>query len=349
MIKIGKKEIKNYSEPFIIAEIAANHNGNVELAKKMIIIAHKKGADCVKFQSWDKHSIFSKKAYEDNFFLNDDYRNRNDHTLESIVEAYSLSDEDFIELKNYCDKTGIIFASTPFSEREVNFLIDELDVEFIKIASMDLNNFSFLEFIAKKDKPLVISTGLNNLSDIDEAIRTIVNTGNDKIILLHCVSIYPPEDKDVNLNNIDMLRNLYNYPTGFSDHTFGFTAPILSIAKGVCMIEKHFTLDKTMEGWDHKISANPEELGIIVKECKRAYKMLGSYNRIVNEPQERLEAFRRSIVSARNIKKGEKILKEDLTCKRPGTGLEPKYMKFIIGRRAKRDIEIDSLLTMEDF
>ena len=349
MIKIGNKEIKNYSEPFIIAEIAANHNGKVELAKKMIKIAYKKGADCVKFQSWDKNSVFSKKAYEDNFFLNDDYRNRKDHTLKSVVEAYSLSDEDFRELKNYCDKTGIIFASTPFSEREVNFLIDELEVEFIKIASMDLNNFSFLEFIAKKDKPLVISTGLSNLSDIDEAIRTITNTVNDQIILLHCVSMYPPEDKYVNLNNIDMLRNLYNYPTGFSDHTFGFTAPILSIAKGVCMIEKHFTLDKTMEGWDHKISANPEELEIIVKECKRAYKMLGSYNRIVNEPQERLEAFRRSIVSTRNIKKGENILREDLTCKRPGTGLEPKYLHFIVGKQAKRDIEFDSLLSMDDF
>ena len=348
-IIIGGKIIKNYSEPFIIAEIGANHNGSIELAKKMIDIAKEKGADAVKFQSWSKDSVFSRKVYEDNYFLSDDYRNRTDHSLESIVEAYSLGKKEHEILKEHCEKAGIVFSSTPFSEAEVDFLADDLNVEFIKVASMDLNNLPFLEYIARKGKPIVLSTGLSSLAEVDEAINTILSNGNDRIILLHCVSIYPPKAEEVNLNNIDMLRNLYNFPTGYSDHTMGITAPILSVAKGSFMIEKHFTLDKDMEGWDHKVSADPIELGMMVEECKKAYRMLGSHARIVNEPQERKDAFRRSIVTTRAIEAGEIIKKSDLTFKRPGTGIEPKYISFIIGKQAKRDLCYDELIKMEDF
>jgi sialic acid synthase SpsE len=346
---IGGKIIKNYSEPYIIAEIGANHNGDIDLAKKMIDIAKEKGADAVKFQSWSKDSIFARQVYEENYFLADDYRNRTDYTLESIVEAYSLGKTEHRVLKDYCDQVGITFSSTPFCEDEVDFLVDELDVDFIKVASMDLNNYPFLEYIAKKNKPIVLSTGLSTLAEVDEAIRTILNTGNDKIIILHCISIYPPKDEEVNLNNIDMLRDLYGYPTGYSDHTIGIAAPILSVAKGACIIEKHFTLDKRMEGWDHKVSADPYELGVIVEESKKAVKMLGSYNREVNESKERMESFRRSVVTTRDIKSGEIIKREDLTFKRPGTGIEPKYLEFIVGKTAKRNIKHDELIRMEDF
>lgn len=346
---IGQRIIKDFSEPYIIAEIGANHNGNIDLAKKMIDVAKEKGADAVKFQSWTKDSIFAREVYDDNYFLADDYRNRKDYTLESIVAAYALGKNEHKLLKNYCDEVGITFSSTPFSKDEVDFLVDELDIEFIKIASMDLNNYPFLEYVAKKGKPIVLATGLSTLADVDEAIRTIIKTGNDQIILLHCVSIYPPKDDEVNLNNIDMLRNLYGFPTGYSDHTIGTTAPILSIAKGVCMIEKHFTLDKNMEGWDHKVSADPSEMEIITRECKKAFKMLGDYNRIVNESEERRNAFRRSIVSTRVIKAGEIINRSDVTFKRPGTGIEPKYLDFIVGKPAKRDIGYDVLIKMEDF
>lgn len=348
-IVIGNKTIKNYSEPYIIAEIGANHNGDINLAKEMIDIAKEKGADAVKFQSWSKDSIFARQVYDENCFLTDDYRNRTDYTLESIVEAYSLGKVEHRILKDYCDEVGITFSSTPFCEEEVDFLVDELDVDFVKVASMDLNNYPFLEYIAKKDKPVILSTGLSTLAEVDEAIRTILNTGNDKIIILHCVSIYPPKDDEVNLNNIDMLRDLYGYPTGYSDHTIGIAAPILSVAKGACIIEKHFTLDKKMEGWDHKVSADPYELGIIVEECKKSFKMLGSYNRVVNESKERMESFRRSIVATREIKSGEMISREDLTFKRPGTGLEPKHLEFIVGKIAKRDIRFDELVKIEDF
>lgn len=348
-VMFGNRLIKDYSKPYFIAEIGANHNGDVNLAKKMIKIAKEIGADAVKFQSWSKYSLFSKKVYEDNYFLSDDYRNRTDYTLESIMEAYSLRKEEQRELKNYCDQIDITFASTPFCEDEVDFLVDELNVDFIKVASMDLNNYPFLEYIAKKDKPIVLSTGLSKLSEIDDAIRTLLNAGNEKIVLLHCVSIYPPKDEEVNLNNIDMLRYLYNCPVGYSDHTIGITAPILSVAKGACVIEKHFTLDKNMEGWDHKVSADPSELSMIIEECSKAAKMLGKTYRVVNESIERIEAFRRSIVATRNIQAGEIIRREDLTFKRPGTGIEPKYLNFIVRKTAKRNIGYDELIKMEDF
>lgn len=348
-IQIGNKIIKNYGEPFIIAEIGANHNGDIELAKKMIDIAKEKGADAVKFQSWTKDSIFSRAVYDENFFLADDYRDRTDYNLEEIVDKYSIGMEEHRILKSYCDEQDIIFSSTPFSNEEVDFLVDELQVDFIKIASMDLNNYPFLEYIAKKNKPIVLSTGLSTLSEIDEAVRTILSTGNEQIIILHCISLYPPKDEEVNLNSIDMLRDLYNFPTGYSDHTIGTVAPILSIAKGACIIEKHFTLDKNLEGWDHKVSANPEELGTIVDGAKIAYKMLGNYNKQVYETPERLNAFRRSIVATSEIKVGETIKREDLTFKRPGTGIEPKYIDFIVGKKAKNSLVYDQIVTMEDF
>jgi len=349
MIKIKDKLIDNYCEPFIIAEIGANHNGNMELAKKMILTAKQKGADCVKFQSWSKDSIFSKVVYEENYFLADDYRTRNDYTLKEIVDEFSINEDEHRILKEYCDKIGIVFSTTPFSKREVDFIVDELNVDFIKVASMDLNNYPFLDYIARKNKPIMLSTGLSNLSEIDKAVNTIKKAGNEDFVLLHCVSIYPTPIEQTNLNTVDMLRNVYNVPIGYSDHTNGVTAPILSIAKGVCVIEKHFTLDKEMFGWDHKISADPFELATIVQECKNAQKMLGNYYKVVNESDERKEAFRRSIVAARNIKVGDTIREEDLDYKRPGSGIEPGYKDFIIGKIAKRTIQYDELIRLEDF
>lgn len=340
--------IKEYGKPYVIAEIGANHNGDMRLAKLMIDKAKECGADCVKFQSWTKDTIFSKKTYEDNFFLRDDYRNRNDYTLEEIVDKYHINDQQHRELKEYCDKIGIEFNSTPFSKHEVDLLVDELKVPFIKVASMDLNNIPFLKYVAKKGKPVVISTGLCNLSDVNDAVECLKNNGCEDIVLLHCVSIYPPLDEQVNLNNIDMLRNTFGLPVGYSDHTLGTIAPVMSIAKGVCIIEKHFTLDKNMVGWDHKISADPDELKVICDAAKSGYKMLGTYTKVVHEDEERRNAFQRSIVAARPIQAGQVIAEEDLDYKRPGTGIPPKYYEFIIGKTAKRDISYDEIIDYDD-
>ena len=343
------EDICEYKKPYIIAEIGSNHNGDMELAKKMIDEAKRCGADCVKFQSWSKDTIFSEKVYQDNYFLRDDYRNRTDYTLKEIVDKYSIDRNDHFLLKEYCDKIGIEFNSTPFSKAEVDLLVDEIGVPFIKVASMDLNNIPLLTYIAKKGKPIVISTGLCGLSEVNDAVTCLKKNGCEKIILLHCVSIYPPEDTMVNLNNIDMLRNTFGLKVGYSDHTIGVVAPILSMAKGVCIIEKHFTLDKNMVGWDHKVSANPEELSAICTAAESAYKMLGSYQKVVNENEERRNAFKRSIVAARDIGEGEIITEADIDFKRPGTGIEPKYYEMIIGRKAARNIKKDQILAKEDF
>lgn len=343
------KKVYNFCDPYIIAELGSNHNGDMALAKKLIVEAKASGAHCVKFQSWSKSTIFSKKTYEDNFFVADDYRNRTDYTLESIVEAYSISEEELLEMKKFAEEVGIDCTSTPFSKSEVDFLVDVLHAPFIKVASMDLNNYPFLSYIASKGKPVVISTGLSELYEIDKAIRTIENAGNHQIIILHCVSTYPPKNEDVNLNNIDTLRNLYpNYPIGFSDHTLGFEVPLASVAKGVCIIEKHFTLDKNMEGWDHKVSATPDEMKIIVEGAKKIFESMGSYRIEVTETKEKINSFRRSIVATREIKKGETIELQDLDFKRPGTGIAPEQLNFVIGRIAKIDIPYDHPINPND-
>mgnify|MGYP001083126664 CR=1 FL=1 len=342
------KNILN-SRPYVIAEIGSNHNGNMEIAYQMIEQAKAAGADCVKFQSWNKNTIFSKKTYQDNYFLNDDYRNRTDYTLEEIVDEYSISFEQHYLLRNYCQKVGIEFNSTPFSLKEVDLLSDDLDVPFIKIASMDLNNTPFLKYVARKGKPVILSTGLGSLADVDEAVRCLENNGCSEIVLLHCVSVYPPQDEQVNLNNIDMFREAFDYPVGYSDHTLGTIAPVMAIAKKACVIEKHFTLDKNMSGWDHKVSADSNDLKVIVEAAMRGGTMLGSKRKCVVESKERRDAFQRSIVAAKNISKGQIIEDSDIDYKRPGTGIQPKYSDFIIGKTAKRDIAYDEIIRMEDF
>lgn len=337
------------SRPYLIAEIGSNHNGDIELAKKMIDSAKECGADCVKFQSWSKDTIFSKCVYEDNYFLKDDYRNRDDYTLEEIVDEFSIDPDDHIELKAYCDEVGIDFASTPFSVPEVDLLVDELNVPFIKVASMDVSNEPLLAHIAHKGKPVIISTGLSRMSDVCRAVECLEDNGCREIVLLHCVSIYPPEIDQVNLDNIDMLRECFGYPVGYSDHTLGFTAPLISLAKRPCVLEKHFTLDKEMFGWDHKVSADPNDLRVIADASKVAFQMLGAKRKVQSEDIERRNAFCRSIVAARPIKAGEVIAEDAIAYKRPGSGISPRDNRFVIGKIAKRDLSYDEIIGMEDF
>jgi len=343
------KEIFNFCKPYIIAEIGANHNGNMELAKKMIIEAKDAGVDCVKFQSWSKDSVFARKKYEDNYFIADDYRDRTDYTLEEIVDAYSISEEELLEMKKFTDEVGIDCTSTPFCKKEADFLVDKMDTPYIKVASMDLNNYPFLEYLAKKGKPIVISTGLSELYEIDKAVKTIENCGNKNIVILHCVSTYPPVDTDVNLNNIKTLMTTYpEYPIGFSDHTLGTAIPLASVALGACLIEKHFTLDKNMEGWDHKVSATKDEMKEIVENSSRISDALGSFRITATESDEKKKEFRRSIVITREMKKGEVIKLEDIDYKRPGGGFDPDMTDFLVGGTVSKNLKFDHILTKED-
>jgi N-acetylneuraminate synthase len=343
-----RKEIFNGCEPYVIAEIGSNHNGDMNLARQLIQVAKDAGADCAKFQSWSKKSIFSRSVYENNYFLKDDYRNRTDTTLEEIVEKFSISESDLHEMKRFCDEIGIDCISTPFSKREVDFLVEGMNVPFIKIASMDVNNYPFLQYVAGKGLPIVISTGLSELYEIDKAIRTIERAGNLEIVILHCVSNYPPKDEEVNLNNIRTLQTLYPYPVGFSDHTLGVSIPLASVALGACLIEKHFTLDKTLSGWDHKVSATPDEMKIICNESKKITRALGSQYLVCEEGQERKNAFRRSIVVTRDIDAGQVIGEEDIDFKRPGDGISPEYTDFVRGRIARHDLKRDQVIRKDD-
>lgn len=343
------REIFNYCKPYIIAELGSNHNGDMKIAKKMIIEAKEAGANCVKFQSWSKDSIFASKKYEDNYFIADDYRDRNDYTLEEIVDAYSISEDELLDMKKFADEVGIDCTSTPFNKKEADFLVEKLETPFIKVASMDLNNYPFLEYLAKKNKPMIISTGLSELYEIDKAVKTIEDAGNKNIVILHCVSTYPPADNDVNLNNIKTLMLTYpQYPIGFSDHTLGTAIPLASVVLGVCLIEKHFTLDKNMEGWDHKVSATKDEMKEIVENATRVSEALGSFRITATESDEKKKEFRRSIVLTRDMKQGDVLKIEDIDYKRPGGGFDPDMTDFLVGRTVSRDLKFDHILTKED-
>jgi len=341
-------ELKNFGKPFIIAEIGSNHNGDMNLAKEIIDAAKSCGVDAVKFQSFNDKSLICKSEYEANTKYNDSPK-KHFGSLEEMVKKYYLREEQHYELKEYCDKIGIVFSSSPFSKEEVELLI-KLDVPFLKIASMDINNFPLLRVMAATGKPLILSTGMATLAEIDQAVRIIEKEGNSKIVLLHCISIYPPEYKDIHLRNITMLQQTFPYPVGFSDHSMGTHIPLAAVTLGSCVIEKHFTIDKEMPGWDHEISADPAEMSAIVAQSKMVNTALGSFNRIVSDAEEiKKLKFRRSLVAAHDLMAGQVIGSDDIISKRPGTGLSAELADLITGRKLKRAIESDTLLKWEDF
>ena len=343
MMDIYRRIIEN-PDPFVIAEIGANHNGDMRLAKKLIRAAKKSGADAVKFQSWSKKSLFTRHFYKQE----SQFVDKRFGTLLQMVERFSLSKDKHILLKKFCGNEKIIFCSTPFSPKEADMLC-ELDVPFFKVASMDLNNLKLLEYVACKRKPIVLSTGMGSLGEIKTALNAIYKAGNKEVILMHCVSMYPPDDGAVNLKNIIMLKKTFKIPVGFSDHTIGTSLPLAAIALGAKVIEKHFTVDKTLPGWDHAASAEPGEMKEIVEEGKRIVKALGRCERTLSEAEmKQRKFFRRSIITKRNLKKGKILKEKDIDFKRPGTGIPPNELKHVLGTKVNRDIAIDKLILWED-
>ena len=346
-MKLGHKNVKEFDIPYIIAEIGANHNGDMKLAKKLIDSAKSCGCDAVKFQSWTPDSLIAKEEYDRNQQY-DDSPKKHFGSLKDMVEKYYLRPEQHHELKNYCREIDIEFCSTPFSADEAD-LLDKLGVNFYKIASMDINNLSLLQHVARKEKPIILSTGMSTIAEIENAVKTIEATGNNEIILLHCIAIYPPAYKDINLNNIPMLRQTFDYPVGFSDHTIGTSIPLAAVALGSCVIEKHFTLDKDMPGWDHEISADPGEMKTIVNESQNIVRALGNYRREISlsEIEKRMK-FRRSIVLKKRLRRGHILAIDDLCYKRPETGIRPDEVQYVVGRALKRDVANDEVLRWED-
>lgn len=334
-VKIVDRNIGDGEPCFIIAEAGVNHNGDINLAKKLIDTAKDAGADAVKFQTFKAEGVVTKDASIA------DYAKKNigkDLKQIDMIKGFELKYEDFEVLKEYCDKKEIMFLSTPHSFDAIDFL--EPLVPVYKIGSGDLTNLPFLKRIATKRKPIILSTGMATLGEIEEALRIIKKNGCKEIILLHCVTNYPTRIEDANLKAMQTLKCAFKLPTGFSDHTLGITVPIAAVALGAAVVEKHFTLDKTLPGPDHKASLEPNELKEMVKAIKDVEKILGDgIKKPTKEEEEIKKVARKSIVAKVDIPEGTIITENMLDVKRPGTGIEPKYMERIIGASVKGNIK----------
>lgn len=321
---------------YVIAEIGANHNGDMKLAQESIRAAKAAGADAAKFQSWDT-GLFARSFYDEN------------PGLEEQVAAYAVAGEEMHALSDYCRAQGIDFASTPFSKRELDEL-DALAPPFIKIASMDLNNDHLLRAAAQTGRTIILSTGMANTGEIEHALDTLEACGHADTVLLHCIALYPPPGDDyVNLRNMEMLRETFGYPVGFSDHTKGIEITLAAIALGAVVIEKHFTLDKTLEGWDHAVSADPAEMAMITSAARRIPAALGQHRRVVSEAERNQSmVMRRSIVAGRDLPAGHVVTLADLDFRRPGTGIAPNAAARLVGRELTRNLLADELLSEND-
>lgn len=343
-IKIGNRLIGENRPVFIIAEAGVNHNGDIRLAKKLIDAAAAAGADAVKFQTFTPELLVTKTAEPA------EYQSKNIGKAETqfqMLKRLELSRPNHFILRDYCEKKKIIFLSTPFSEPDADFL-EKLKAPAFKVSSGDFNNLPFLRHLAKKGKPLIVSSGMSTLPEVRAAVKAIKQTGNNKIIVLHCTSTYPAAPADLNLRAIKTIRDELKVSVGYSDHSEGSMASILAVALGACLIEKHFTLDKNMAGPDHKASLNPEELKSFVKSVRQAEVMLGSFEKKCS-PQEansRLSG-RKSIVANRAIPAGAIITRSDLIMKRPGFGLSPAAIGKVVGKIAKKNIKNDIIITWE--
>lgn len=332
--------------PYVIAEIGANHNGDMQLCRRLIDAAKSAGADAVKFQSWTPSSLISKAEYQRNTTYSDTKKHFG--SLEEMVEKYQLDNAMHQEAAAYCNEVGIHFMSTPFSPREVD-LLHALDVPAIKVASMDINHPLLLEAIANTGRPVILSTGMSDLAEITRAINTVRKAGAEQIALLHCISIYPPAPDTIHLRNIPMLEEAFGIPIGFSDHTLGTAVPLASVAMGACIIEKHFTLDKDLPGWDHAISADPEEMAALCAQAREVHLALGDTRRSVSKAElAKRKAFRRRVVLARDVPSGHILTLDDLDFKRPGTGIHPDEYAYVVGRQVREALPADHELEWSD-
>jgi len=364
IIEINRKKIGKEQPCYIIMDAGVNHNGSMELAKKLVDAAKKAGVDAVKFQTFKSEKIVTPDAEQA------EYQTKNIGKKESqydMLKRLELTYNDFEELKKYCDKKSIIFLSTPHSCNEDVDLIAKL-CPAIKVASGDLINIPLLKYIGHKNLPILLSTGMGTLEEVREAVDTI-KPYNDRLVLLHCTSNYPTPFNEVNLKSMITMRNAFGYLVGYSDHTEGIIVSVAAVAMGACVIEKHLTLDKKMQGPDHKASLEPDEAVALVKQVRQVEKMLKknkSVEDIFNElkvPKEitgdgikrpmpseyaTMKVARKSVVAAQDIRKSSVITEEMLTIKRPGNRLHPREYYKIIGKTAKKNIAKDSLLSWSD-
>lgn len=325
----------------IIAEAGVNHNGSKELAKKMVVEAKNAGVDYVKFQTFVPENLVSKNAAKA------EYQKETTGADESqlqMLKSLALREEDFVELKEYCKEVGVGFISTPFDLDSLDFL-ETLDMDFWKVPSGEITNLPYLEAIAHTGRKVIMSTGMCEIEEIQQAVEVLEKNGTKDIVLMHCNTQYPTPFEDVNLSAMKHIADVTGKEVGYSDHTIGIEVPTAAIALGATVIEKHFTLDKNMEGPDHRASLEPNELAAMVSAIRNIEKSIGDGNkkRSVSETANCAVA-RKSIVAKCDIKAGEIFTAENLTVKRPGTGISPMKWYEVIGTKAERDYVEDEVI-----
>ena len=329
------KFVGNGHPPYVSAEINTGHFGNVELAVKAVEAARNADCDCIKFQSWKPESLFTSRYLAD-------------HRIERrMFERLSLGYSELKELSQHAASIGIDFCSTPYSFAEVDELISLENVPFIKIASMDINNHEFLRYAGSTGIPIVLSTGMAEMDEVRRGVASILSTGNRDLVLLHCTSVYPTADEELNLLNVQTFRAEFpDVVVGYSDHSLGVLASPIAVGMGAALLEKHFTLDKSKPGFDNSMALNVDELSTFVRQCKLAGEMLGSPDRHVSDAEKKSRSnMRRSIYVNGPIREGEPIRREHLQLKRPAAGLGPDQLDRVIGRVAKVDLVEGDMVT----
>jgi N,N'-diacetyllegionaminate synthase len=330
---------------FLIAEAGVNHNGDVAMAAELIRAAKRSGADCVKFQTFKAERVVTASAPKARYqtLVTDPAESQID-----MLKKLELDENAYGDLIELCKAEGIIFTSTPYNEEDIDFL-DALDVPVLKAASIHLAEPWFLKRMANTGRPLIISTGMANWDELTRAIEAIRSTGNENFVLLQCTTNYPSLIADTNLNAMVAMRDRFKCLVGYSDHTQSHIPCLGGVALGACIIEKHFTLDKSLPGPDHSTSETPEEFALLVRDIRIMEQALGSYDKAPSgAEQANMEGMRRSIVAKRNIRSGQPITEADLTCKRPATGLAPSEWDNVIGKFAAHDIQAGAMLNMRD-
>ena len=328
----------------IIAEAGVNHNGSIVLAKQLVDKAVEAGADYIKFQTFKAANLVTKSAQQAEYQKKNVCSSKNGQY--QMLKQLELSHEDHLELIDYCKQKGIRFFSTTFDFDSIEFL-DSLHLNLWKIPSGEITNYPYIKQIAKKQGDVILSTGMSTFEDIQNAIKVLLQWGKtkDQITILHCNTEYPTPFEDVNLLAMQSIAKQFGTKVGYSDHTCGIEVPIAAVALGASVIEKHFTLDRNMPGPDHKASLEPDELKAMVMAIRNIEKALGCPEKKVSDSERKnITIARKSIVANKNIKKGEPFTEENITVKRPGTGISPMHWNEILGMKAIRDFKEDELI-----
>lgn len=333
----------------IIAEAGVNHNGSIEIAKKLIDSAVEAKVDYVKFQTFKTDKLVSKEAKKAAYQI-ENTKDEKESQFE-MIKKLELDEEKHLILINYCQKKGIKFLSTAFDLESID-LLDALNIDIFKIPSGEITNLPYLKKIASKKKPIILSTGMANLGEIEDALNVLYHNGIERkdITILHCNTEYPTPMEDVNLSAMNTIAAAFKTKVGYSDHTLGIEIPIAAVARGAVCIEKHFTLDKNMEGPDHKASLEPKELKAMVKSIRNIEKAMGNGIKKASKSEKKnIHIARKSIHTSRYLQKGNIIKKDDLIMKRPGNGISPMDIQFVIGRKLSESIENDTMLNYSNF